>query len=92
MKFKVCPQCGSENIEWIIPQNWSQWSCNDCSYTGLVIEVDKDTQKEIQKEWKETGRIISSKDDDEDDKVTCIYKTLFLFFFIIILYLKDRIL
>ncbi|RAP48307.1 MAG: hypothetical protein BZ135_00835 [Methanosphaera sp. rholeuAM6] len=66
MKFKVCPQCGSENIEWIIPQNWSQWSCNDCSYTGLVIEVDKDTQKEIQKEWKETGRIISSVDEDED--------------------------
>lgn len=67
MKFKVCPQCGSENIEWIIPQNWSQWSCNDCSYTGLVIEVDKDTQKEIQKEWKETGRIISSRDDEEED-------------------------
>lgn len=67
MKFKVCPQCGSDNIEWIIPQNWSQWSCNDCSYTGLVIEVDKDTQKKIQKEWKETGRIISSKDDEEEE-------------------------
>lgn len=65
MKFKVCPQCGSENIEWIIPQNWSQWSCNDCSYTGLVIEVDKKTQEEIQKNWKEHKHIISAKDETE---------------------------
>ena len=52
MKEKVCPRCGSDDIEWIIPQNWSMWSCNNCDYTGAIIEVDDSVKKQIEKRWK----------------------------------------
>jgi hypothetical protein len=51
MKLKICPRCGSSDIEWTLPQNWSMCSCNDCSFTGPVIEADKQTQKKLQKKW-----------------------------------------
>ena len=52
MKKTICPRCGSDNINWIIPQVWSKWVCNDCSYTGPAIEADGILQKEIQDDWK----------------------------------------
>ena len=52
MKKTICPRCGSDNIDWIIPQVWSKWVCNDCSYTGPAIEADERLQKEIQDDWK----------------------------------------
>ena len=53
MKRNVCPRCGSSNVEWIIPQNWSKWECRDCSYTGPVIEADDDLIEEIKADWEE---------------------------------------
>jgi hypothetical protein len=55
---KMCPRCGSYNIEWIIPQNWSQWECRDCYYTGPIIEGDKDLAKEIRQSY------IKEKDEE----------------------------
>lgn len=68
MKIKICPRCGSSNINWIIPQNWSLSSCNDCSFSGPVVEVDKQTQKKIQKNWaKNKKKILSKTTDDENE-------------------------
>lgn len=53
---KICPRCGSENIKWIIPQNWSLWSCNDCEFTGMVIEANQTLQDEIKRKWKEKSK------------------------------------
>ena len=35
--MKYCPRCGSSNIEWILPQDWSKWECKDCGYIGSLI-------------------------------------------------------
>lgn len=53
MTKHVCPRCGSTNVEWIIPQNWSKWECRDCSYTGPIIEADDDLIAEIKADWEE---------------------------------------
>ena len=66
MLIKVCPRCGSDDIVWIIPQNWSMWECNNCDYTGAIIEVDEDVQKEIQSRWNEQKDVIAD-DSCEDD-------------------------
>lgn len=69
MKTKICPRCGSENIEWIIPQNWSMWSCNNCDYTGPVIEVDEAAEKQLQENWKNhKNEILNKNKNDEDDE------------------------
>ncbi len=36
---KICPRCGSKNVKWIIPQNWSQWVCYECDYTGPIMKA-----------------------------------------------------
>ena len=66
MKMKICPRCGSSNIKWIIPQNWSMWSCNNCSFTGPAVEADKQTQKELQKNWAKNKKQILSKTSDAE--------------------------
>ncbi|WP_236951255.1 hypothetical protein [Methanosphaera sp. BMS] len=67
--MKICPRCGSSNIKWIIPQNWSMWSCNDCSFTGPAVEADKQTQKQLQKNWaKNKKQILSKTNNDETEE------------------------
>ena len=51
MMFKMCPRCGSRKVKWIIPQNWSQWVCYDCDYTGPIIEGDQDLSDEIHESY-----------------------------------------
>jgi hypothetical protein len=63
MKKTICPRCGSDNIKWIIPQVWSKWVCNDCSYTGPAIEADGRLQKEIQDDWKVNKDKILAEED-----------------------------
>jgi len=58
MILKMCPRCGSTDVDWILPQNWSMWECKNCSYTGPIIEGDEELSKEIQEEWEE----INNKD------------------------------
>ena len=48
---KICPRCGSHNIDWIIPQNWSQCVCKDCDYTGPVIEGNQDFADQIRENY-----------------------------------------
>ncbi|MDR2967547.1 MAG: DUF5655 domain-containing protein [Methanobacteriaceae archaeon] len=49
--MKICPRCGSDNIDWIIPQNWSRWVCKTCNYIGPVIEGDEKMIKEIRENY-----------------------------------------
>ena len=51
---KICPRCGSKNVNWIIPQNWSQCVCRDCDYTGSIIEGNDDLAREIHKSYIES--------------------------------------
>ena len=51
MNFKMCPRCGSLDVDWIIPQNWSMWECKNCCYTGPIIEGNLELSKEIQEDW-----------------------------------------
>jgi len=52
--MKICPRCGSTNVDWIIPQNWSVWECKDCDYTGPIIEGDKRIAEEISENYEVT--------------------------------------
>lgn len=44
-RIKRCPACGSTNIKWVIPQNWSLWECFDCGYQGAIV-IEEDENKE----------------------------------------------
>ena len=48
---KFCPNCGSTNIKWVIPQNWSMWRCYDCGYYGAVVIEDGEMACEIRKDY-----------------------------------------
>ena len=56
MMRKICPRCGSHNIKWIIPQNWSQCICYDCDYTGPVIEGHQELADEIHESYLKTRK------------------------------------
>ena len=43
-------------MKWIIPQNWSQWECYDCDYTGPIIEGDDELAKEIHDSYVESQK------------------------------------
>ena len=58
---KLCPRCGSKNVDWIIPQNWSQCICKDCDYTGPIVEGNDEFAEEIREAYLE-----SLKDDDSE--------------------------
>ncbi|MGC9516931.1 MAG: hypothetical protein ACP5C3_04440 [Methanomicrobiales archaeon] len=51
VKMKFCPNCGSSNIKWTIPQMWSIWQCNTCGYTGAIVIEDKELAAEIKKNY-----------------------------------------
>lgn len=73
--MKICPRCGSDNIDWIIPQNWSLWVCKTCNYTGPIIEGDEKIIKEIRKDYikklkeekEETNESESQEEEFEED-------------------------
>ena len=47
--MKICPNCGSDNVNWVLPQLWSIWNCETCGYRGPVIEGDEKLIREIRK-------------------------------------------
>ena len=61
--MKYCPRCGSSNIEWVLPQDWSKWECKHCGYIGPMViedgkladEIKKDYEKQQRKNSKENG-------------------------------------
>jgi Zn ribbon nucleic-acid-binding protein len=48
---KFCPNCGSDNLKWAIPQNWSLWECFNCGYTGALVIEDGEMAQEIKEKY-----------------------------------------
>jgi transposase-like protein len=46
-----CPNCGSDNIFFVLPQTWSKYECRDCGYIGALVISDGELAKEIRDEW-----------------------------------------
>ncbi|WP_295723409.1 hypothetical protein [uncultured Methanobrevibacter sp.] len=69
MKSKICPRCGSHNVEWIIPQVWSRWVCYNCDYTGPIIEADSNLEEEIIKNWKLNKDEIMAQAEEDRKKI-----------------------
>lgn len=49
--MRFCPRCGSKNIDWVLPQDWSKWECKDCGYIGAFIIEDSKIADEIKREY-----------------------------------------
>jgi len=49
--MKFCPRCGSPDVEWVLPQDWSKWECRRCGYIGPLIIEDGIVAKEIRKDY-----------------------------------------
>ena len=45
--MKICPKCGSKNIDWLVPYDGAVWECKDCNYTGPITEGNKLTANGI---------------------------------------------
>ncbi|MBZ9570953.1 hypothetical protein KQY27_05280 [Methanobrevibacter sp. TMH8] len=45
--MKICPRCGSKNVDWFDPQDSAVWECKDCNYTGTIIEKNKKNLNKI---------------------------------------------
>jgi len=50
---KFCPNCGSKEIDWVIPHDRQKWQCPDCVYIGAFIVEDGAMAEEIRKEYNE---------------------------------------
>lgn len=49
--MRFCPKCGSTDIDWVLPQDWSKWECKKCGYIGAFIIEDGKIAKEISEEY-----------------------------------------
>jgi ribosomal protein S27AE len=49
--MKYCPRCGSSDIEWVLPQDWSKWECKHCGYIGPVIIEDGELAVKIKEDY-----------------------------------------
>jgi len=48
---KFCPNCGSTDIEWTLPQTWSKWQCKNCGYIGVFIIEDGKIADKIREDY-----------------------------------------
>ena len=49
--MKFCSRCGSNNVDWVLPQDRSKWECKDCGYVGPLIIEDGKIAEEIRKDY-----------------------------------------
>jgi rubredoxin len=56
--MRFCPKCGSNNIDWVLPQTWSKYECKDCGYIGVFIIDDGEIAEEIKKEYLKNNKMI----------------------------------
>lgn len=48
---RFCPRCGSTEIRWVLPQNWSKWECPICGYIGPLVIEDGKIAEQIHKDY-----------------------------------------
>jgi len=67
--IKVCPNCGSDNIDWVLPQLWSIWQCKTCGFRGLAIEGNEELIRNLRenyiKKLKESDEINETEQENE---------------------------
>ena len=49
--MRFCPKCGSDRIDWVLPQDWSKWECKVCGYIGALIIEDGKIADELKREY-----------------------------------------
>jgi len=59
-----CPNCGSDNIFFVLPQTWSKYECRDCGYIGALVISDGELAEEIRNKW------MNEKGVENDDQGT----------------------
>jgi rubredoxin len=58
--MKFCPNCGSKNIDWVLPQTWSKYECKDCGYIGVFVIEDGKISEKIREEYLKNLKNISN--------------------------------
>lgn len=61
--MRFCPQCGSKNIDWILPHDWSKWECKNCGYIGALIIEDGKIAKTLKKEYQKKNTSKKQKEE-----------------------------
>ena len=51
---KICPGLDLKMYDELCSQNWSQWVCYECDYTGPIIEGNDDLAEEIHENYLES--------------------------------------
>ena len=54
--MKFCPRCGSTDVEWILPQDWSKWECKKCGYIGPFIIEDGKIAEKIKEDYEKNKK------------------------------------
>jgi len=50
-EVRVCPQCGSTNLEWLMGgQTGDQYKCAKCNYLGIALKGNAKFIKKLQEE------------------------------------------
>lgn len=62
--MKFCPRCGSKEITWVLPQNWSKYECKTCGLITAFIVEDGSMAQEIQKEYIKKQKEIQGKNGE----------------------------
>ena len=60
--MKFCPQCGSSNLDWVLPHDQQKWQCKDCGYVGAFIVDDGKIAEQVRKEY------LKKQSQDTDNK------------------------
>jgi len=55
--MKFCPNCGSANIDWLIPYDRQKWHCKSCGYIGAFIVEDGKIADKIREEFNKKENI-----------------------------------
>jgi len=64
-----CPNCGSDNIFFVLPQTWSKYECRDCGYIGALVISDGELAEEIRNKWmNEKGGENDEQDASDEDE------------------------
>ena len=63
--IRICPNCGSDNIDWVLPGYNHTWFCKSCGYSGFTIKGNEELIKEINKSYNEK---LKGKELDNNDK------------------------
>jgi len=70
---EICPNCGSENIDYMVPGQNSLWFCKTCGFLGPILEGNEEFSQEMRKKFiekkKKEGITVATLKIEEDEDV-----------------------